>query len=348
MDFNITLDEGSVIEGYLIPDGFSSQASILVYDDMELLGLFLCDVYIESVVIHGRHSTGLVGFRLDEKNTPRLKQIQKLKIADANTGLEIYSRFLPEIHINRKVFRLETQLLSQSALDNSLKPHFQFFADRIEQHGHATAVQMLFLLNQPSVYLSGRVLIQNFRPYFTDEFISVASIRDPFYELAIRLLTVSQPRKKSQRWLSKRDNIIFEPAFNYFFELDMRDEKSVKKRLNSAPKDILFSFQSPFTHQLVAKTPTDNIGRDGIVLALDQLSEFDLFHAEENTTALADDIAELLDLPRQSVTMNTTEPVFLAVTEMLSSITWLEQLLENDLILYHFVQQAKQKSKRIQ
>lgn len=345
MDFNITLDEDFIVEGYVIPDGFSSEASILVFDEKEQVGRFTCDIYIESVVSHGRHSTGLVGFRISRDQIPDIVSMHDLTIVDAATGLTIYRRFAPERHLKKKIFRVETQLLPQSNLDYSLRPHFQFFADRIEQYGHATAVQMFLLLNQPSVYLSGRVLVQNLKQFFEDEFISVVSLRNPFYELAIRLLTVSQPQAKSKKWLSDRDNIIFEPAFDYFSGLDMRDEKSVRQKLNAAPKDVLALFQSPFIHQFVAKSPTDNIGRDGIVTALNVLSEFSLFHAKESSSELANDLADLLDLPRQSISMSTTAPVFDAIADMLSSITWLEQLLENDLIMYHFVQQAELKAK---
>ena len=347
MDFNITLDEGSLVEGYVIPDGFSSEANIFVYDGTRAIGHFSCDIYIESVVTHGRHSSGIVGFRIDENIVPGLSHMSGLMIIDVETNITIYKRFDAEKHIQRKVFRVETQLLPHTSIDNSLKPHFQFFSSQMEKYGHATAVQMFLLLNQPSVYLSGRILVQTLKQYFGDDFVTVVSITDPFYELAIRLLTVSQPQENTQRWLSNRDNIIFQPAFNFFAEMNIFDETEVKQKLKSAPKDVLNLFRSPFIHQFVAKSPTDQIGRDGIVTALNLLSEFNLFHAGEATTELANDFADLLNLPRESINMTTKIPKVLAFSELLSSISWLEQLLEDDLIMYHFVQQAALKSKNI-
>ncbi len=346
MYFNVYSDTGSEIHGYLIPDGFSTSPRIVVRLQNEVLGPFACDVFLEGPYQHKHHATGIVGFVLTSEAVPGIHGALNIEIADADSGFVFYRRFDPDHHIEKRFFRLETQFAPHRELDRSLKPHFQFFADGVEQLGSETVRQTLEVANQPSTYVSGRVMYRSVQQYLTQETISITSIRDPFYELAIRLWTVASFKRRGFSFVSDRDSILFEPAMTYFSPTDFSNENAIRRMIRDAPKDILALFESPFVHQLVASSPTDKVGRDGVSTALDTLSQFTVFIPNETDDSLAVDLAELLAIDRSSVVFSPMRSPFLELSDVLRSVKTLEQVLENDLILFHFVKRAEERAQR--
>ncbi|TNE35796.1 MAG: hypothetical protein EP348_08215 [Alphaproteobacteria bacterium] len=346
MYFNVFADHRSEVHGYLIPDGFSSKPRILVRANGDEIGPIDCDIFLESPYKHRHHETGVVGFILNDANVPGIGQHADLEIADAETGFTFYRRLRPGQHLEKRIFRLETQFSPHNELDLSLMPHFQFNASGIEHYGSETVRQMLEVVNQPSTYVSGRVLLKTVQQYFDSNTITITSLRDPFYELAIRLTTISLAKKRPFSFLSKRDEIIYKPAMEYFSGLNFADEKSLTSKIKSAPKDILTLFDSPFTRQLVAASPTDNVSRDAVSNALDVLSQFSIFNAEEKDDTLARDISDYLGFENYSLRFIPMRPEFKKIADMLRQINTLEHVLESDLILYYFIRKAAVRARK--
>ena len=343
MYFNVYTDAKDIVEGYLIPDGFSTKPSIMVTSGDNVIGPLECDVFLEGPLKHGHHDTGIVGFRLSEENVPGVTGATNLEISDAESRFVFYRRLNPE-HINKRVFRLETQFAPHRELDNSLRGHFQFYASSAEQYGGETVRQMLEIINQPSSYVSGRVLLRSVHRYFTEDTIKITSLRDPFYEMAIRLVSVASYKKKPMSFVSERDAILFEPAMGYFADTSFDDPEKLRSKILSAPKDVLSLFESPFTHQLVASSPTDKISREGVSSALDALSQFTIFDSSESDSGIAQSIGEFLGLDSAEISFSPVRSPFLELSEVLRDIKVLEQVLENDLILFHFIRKAEQRA----
>ncbi|WP_411037409.1 hypothetical protein [Shinella sp. BYT-45] len=346
MYFNVYTDSGSVIEGYLIPDGFSAKPEIVVRCEGSTFGPLPCDVFLSGPYDHKHHETGIVGFRLDEEKIPGLAGAKDIEIADAESGFIIYRRLLPAVHIRKRIFRLETQFAPHQEFDRSLKPYFQFYAAGAEKYGSETVRQMLEIVNQPSTYVSGRVMLKSVQQYFTQDTIRITSIRDPFYELAIRLGSISVFKRRRLSFVSERDEILFEPAMAYFADTNLTDYDAVRQKIRSAPKDILALFESPFTHQLVAASPTDKVSRDGVSAALDALSQFTVFSANEKDAQLAIDVAELLGVDETAISFSPVRSPFLELADVLREIKILEHVLENDLILFYFIRKAESRALR--
>ena len=345
MYFNVYSDTGETIEGYLIPDGFSTKPTITVTCNSQTYGPFPCNVFLEGPLKHGHHDTGVVGFRLDGENVPGLPGSSDIVIADEETGFVIYQRYDADRHVPKRVFRLETQFAPHKELDNSLKDHFQFHAGSAELYGGETVRQMLEIVNQPSTYVSGRVLLRTVHRYFTDETLRITSLRDPFYELAIRLLTVASHKKRPLKFMSERDMILFEPAMQHFSDTNFSDPQAIKAKILGAHKDVLSLFESPFTHQLVATNPTEKISRDGVSSALDALSQFTIFDPHETDGDIADAISESTGIARDDIAFSPVRSPFLEIADILREIKILEHVLENDLILLHFIRKAEQRAK---
>jgi len=348
MYFNVISDTGSEIDGYLVPDGFSAKPSITVTVDGEPHGPFFCDVYLEGPKRLHHHETGIVGFKLSTSQIPGLTAGLSVEIGCADTGIVFYRRYDPARHIEKRVFRLETQFVPHSELDISLKPYFQFHASSVEQYGSETIRQSLEVINQPSTYVSGRILLRNVQDVLTQETVKLTSLRDPFYELAVRLSVIASFKRRPFSYLSKRDEIIFEPAMEYFSDMNLADEQSIADKIKYAPSDVLDLFESPFTRQLVASSPSDTVARESISTALDVLSQFTVFDPEEKDASFASDLAMLLGIERERVRFFPMRQAFIDLADKLRRFSSLEHLLENDLILYFFIKKAKKRSRKVQ
>ncbi len=344
MYFNVYKDEGSVIEGYLIPDGFSSKPRVFVDLEKTRYGPFDCDIFLPGPFNHKHHATGIVGFEVNEDKVPGLQSTLHVEVGDEDTGTVFYRRFLPGTHRRARVFRLETQFIPHNETDQSLKPYFQFHAEQVERHGTETVRQMLEIAHQSSTYVSGRVLLKSVQPYLTEDTIRITSLRDPFYELAVRLWVAGTYHKRKLPFVSERDAVLLKPAFGHFASTDFSDFSSLQHHITTAPKEILELFSSPFTHQLVAANPTDVVRRDGLSSALDVLSQFTIFSSDEDAEIFAGDIAETLDLDRSTVFVNPLRSQFISLANRLREIKVLEYILENDLILYYFIARAKERA----
>lgn len=345
MYFNVYSDTGGEIEGYLIPDGFSSKPSICIRAGSSLYGPFVCDIFLPGPYSHKHHDTGIVGFKINGDKIPDLPEISDLEISDADTGFVFYRRYLPHQHVPRRVFRLETQIAPHREFDNSLKSHFQFFAAGVEGFGSETVRQMLEIANQSSTYVSGRVLLKGVQPYITSETIKIVSLRDPFYELALRLSAVSALKYRALTFISERDLLFFRLAIDHFGGLDFSRPDQVCEKLRTAPKEILTLFESPFTHQLVASNPSEKVSRDSVAAALDALSQFAIFDPDEQSASLAFDTAEILALSPNALSFAPLRQQFVDMAAKLRNVAILEQVLESDLILHHFVRSASRKAK---
>lgn len=345
MNFCVHLDIGTEIHGYFVPDGFSVAPSIHVRinDDPEVTEVFTW-VFVEGARNQGFHATGKVGFILTDDNVPGISAAPKVELSDPDSGLIFYRRALSGEFIAKKVLRVETSYLPSSEIDLSVKEHFQFFEHRVERYGFETIRQMLEI-NQPSAYVSGRVLVKNFRLYIDYNIdLTMISLRDPFYELAVRMLIFSRHARKKISFISPRDEILFKPVIHWLAEINLSDEDTVKKAIRHASRDIVSLLCSPFTQQLVGASPSDKATLGDVSRALDTLSQFTLFDSGRSTTPYADKVAMLIGLPPGSVQMKPQlEPVHV-LADLLRTIVKAEHILEADLILYHFIQKAEERA----
>ncbi|MDQ0454877.1 hypothetical protein [Rhizobium paknamense] len=346
MNFCVYLDNGHEVHGYFVPDGFSKQPKIHVrVNGEDKITEINCWIYLEGAKAQGAHETGNVAFVLSKDNVPGIDLADDLEIIDPDSGLVFYRRDKFGKYIPKKVFRLETSYVPQMEIDLSLKPYFQFFEHRVENYGFETVRQMLEIIHQPSVYVSGRVLLKNYLLYIDYNIdTTLISLRDPFYELATRLIIFSRFKKHRFRFVTERDKTLFLPVIEWFSDVDIQDEGSIRKKIRSAPKDTLSLLSSPFTHQLIASSPSDVARLDDVSRALDRLSQFTLFDAGRYESGYADNIAELLNIPVGTIKIKPQlEPVH-QLADILRSISTVEHILEADLILYHFIQKAEHKA----
>lgn len=348
MNFCVYLDNGAEVHGYFVPDGFATSPKINVrIDAREEVTAIETWIFIEGARTQGIHQTGNVGFILSEDNIPGISNADQVELSDPDSGMVFYRRAQPGTYTPKKVLRIETSYVPHSEIDLSLKPHFQFGEHRVEHYGYETIRQMLEIIHQPSVYVSGRILLKNFKSYIGYNIdYTLISLRDPFYELALRLLVFSRVGKQDFNFVSARDKTLFKPVIAWLDGLDIHDDRAMRRAIGRAPKDAMNLLSSPFTQQLTAANPSEVPTLNEVSQALDALSQFTLFDVAGDPSAYPRNIEALLDLDSGTVRMRPQLDAVLQLSDRLRQFSLMQHILEADLLLYHFIQKAGERAAR--
>lgn len=340
MLFNVEHDRGDVIEGYLIPDGFSEQPTIAIYDCNGGVVNLICDQARPAVVESGRHASGLVGFRIDENTIPGLSVVETLSIRDAKSGVLIYRRPQVPVPVPLKVIRLEPQLIPSTHIDRYCGKFFQYELHAIERFGHETVLQAFHLNAVSSIYLSGRLLMRNYEEFFDRGFQGIVFLTDPYYEMAGRIFLLKKMATNRITFLGDRDQLFLAPAAEYFAETDLLNEVSLRFSLKRAPQKVRNVLVSPMTRQLVCAYPEQTVSRNDVAPAIDLLSRFTIVGHDGDRSHFQEAVGELFAIPVEGLSLPTRHSVLEDIADILRSLPVAELMLEQDLILDHYVRQA--------
>ena len=339
MLFNIEVDEGRRIVGYLVPDTFSGIPSVRVSDGEKELLILPCQEERPALVAAGRHETGRCGFTIDETVIADLAQQSALELYDHETNILIYRRRSPSQVVQKRIFRLETHLFPLWHFDDAISHRFQFFHKGIERHGRETATQIFLLNNSSSLYFSGRLLIKTYENYINETFNCVALLRNPYMELAERLLTFKHVRKVGKQLLGERDMIAYDPAIE-FAEAIGNDEKALHRAFATMPRAAIAILTNPLTRQLAARTPEDVPKKGAVAAALSTLSSFAILGVRERQDLFLAQIADLAGIMAETL---PPIPEFIRTSELseqLKEVPEARLLIEQDLEVYHQVKSA--------
>jgi hypothetical protein len=335
MLFNVETDTGSRLTGYVVPDSFSGRPRITVrWGGTGLLTLEASESR-QALVAAGRHATGQCGFTVDETHIRGLENIADLELFDADTGILIYRRRPPGTLVDLNIFRLETHLLPLWRLDDSLNYKFKYWYKGIDRHGRETSTQLFCLNNCISSYASGRLLYKNYEFYLVKGLMTVALLRDPYDELAERLLVLNMAREDGEQLLGARDALIFEETIAFVAELQTFEEDELRRLFRRLPNSVIAALSNPLVRQLTASTPDEMPNLGSIATALDALSSFTIVGLRSNTGHFLAAIADLIGIDAAALPMLDEFPRVSELGERLRKIGLIECFLEKDLELYH-------------
>lgn len=340
MLFNIEYDNEEIIEGYLIPDGFSEKPCILVtIDDGSVLKLD-CDQERSAVLKSGRHATGVVGFRIDQNCIANLRNQKRLAIHDAKTGLLIYRRPTENSLIQLKLLRIDFSIIPMSKFDRFCTHHFQYALSGAESHGHETVLQIFHLNAVHSIYISGRLMFRNYEHFLDAGFQVIGDIPDPYYEMATRLFILKHLAKGRVPFIGDRDQILFSEAAEHFRDVNLSSERELGTAFKKANEKVRNVFASPTTRQLVCTYPDQTIHRQNVAPAIDALSRFKVIGCGEENPHFKSALGELLGLKENSFSLPPQNSLRTELVEKLRALHVTEMILEEDLILNYYLKQA--------
>jgi hypothetical protein len=339
MLFNIEQDHGDHLIGYVVPDNASDVPDIELYSEGHLLLEMQVNEVRDALVIAGRHLTGRCGFRIDSSMIPGLADCADLAIREKDTGLLIYRRPHP-LHLQRRILRLDTSLYPLLRIDNHLKSLFQYFQIGIDQFGRETVTQ-LFLLNAiSSVYLSGRILYNNYVMYIDEIFDCYTMIQDPYEEFAERLLILAKLSKIGAHHIGERDAVRMAPAIAYAGALAFQDQRKLRKQLLDMPIEVAHLMVNPLARQFTASTLDELPPRRAIARTLEVLSKFKVVGLRSRSDEFIDSLAASLDIGAEQFPQldlfSATQRLGRAIREM----RCVDHLLELDVEIFEHIRVA--------
>jgi hypothetical protein len=338
--FNLEHDTRNAIIGYLVPDGFADRPRIIVRDGQETLFEMECNEMREAVLRAGRHETGMIGFRIDDTILPDIEQRPELTLWDHKSGVLIYRRAPPASIVQKKLVRVETQMIPFLAMDKAIKPHFQYGADGVDRFGLETVQQMFHLNAVPSIYLAGRLQIRTFTEFLDRDFQAIAVINDPYMEMAERLFLLQRFKSVPQGIFGDRDRMTFGPAVEHFAEVDISSSASLKDALKVMPDPVSRILNAPLTRQIALSSGDESLGHNAVPAAVDMLSRFAVVGLREAPETYIEPIAELIGVEPSTLPEASNFSQIASIADRLRDLPIAEKLLEKDIIVYHFARQA--------
>lgn len=340
MLFSLDHDVGSSIEAYLVPDSGGTVPSVRIKSNgVELLKMEANNP-LPDLVDAGRHTTGMCGFLIDDSIIPDLASFESLEISEAESGLIIYRRPQPSFIPDMKVFRLETHLLPLWRIDDALNDRFQYWYKGIDRRGYETSTQVFCIEECNSSFISGRLFMKNIEYYLNLGFKSVVIFRDPYEELAERLIILKNMSPKTVELLGPRDALTFEPVMAHLAELEQFDEESCKRFFKRAPDTVLAPLANPFIRQLTASTPDEMPKKTSIAPALATLSGFEIIGLRSEPEDFTYALTDMLGIEPETVPVIREYARVTELGQRLRAIRDVEALLEQDLDVYSHTTEA--------
>jgi hypothetical protein len=295
MQFHIDSDGGTSIAGWLVPDNPAAIPKIVIASPGHLKEFELeANVLRTDLKDLGLHSSGMAGFLIDEQLVPDLGKIDDIEIRDSVTRLLIHRRSRDSYHLQRKFFFYGQHAMPQTPLDTLLSKHFALNYQAIEQHSFDTLYSIINNQFATSIFLSGRPRLYRYRQLLRERgFTIVTLLRDPYEELAERLLFIRYASNKSSPSFTANYMTGLEVLVDMVRRMDFGERDSFAaafKVLNDPQRQAL---ANPFVRTLACQLDESPEPKH-VSIALDNLAGMDLVGLTTRFDEFKSTLSELL------------------------------------------------------
>ncbi len=333
---------GRTIGGWLTPDNPADTPKVqIIRPDGKTVELESNAVRPDLVEVK-LHPTGKAGFGIDRKIIPDLDDIiDQIEIRDAATGITLYRPYDPAQHVAGRIFRLELQAMPYAAIESAWSRNFSLYYNAVERYPFET---FFGILNNPvskSLALSGRPSLHRYEQLFRDrEYKFVTLLRDPFEELAERLLFVRYTLSPNA------------PADFQHHLTGLADLRAVTQRMDLSNFDTFleaFSYLSdrqmddlsnPLVRALACNVEDPEPRPHHVELALNRLATFDLVGTRPNFGAYKSGLSELLGRDILGGEEMINIDLVLKIADELKNVKLARALVALDAELYKFASKA--------
>ena len=344
MFFSIDEDKGTVVSGWIAPDNPVQSARVLVCAPGRPEIEILAANPRPDIKDMGIHTTGAVGFRIDAKTVKDLAKLKDLEIVEAESRLLLYRRFRKGEHIERRLSLFDSSVMPQIQIVKDVGRHFAMSYPSSERYPLET---MLVLINNyfsKSIFISGRPSYQRYASALEGAgYVRAALLRDPFEELAERLLFIDWLSKSRQSILGPSLLSGVRPLVELAHELAQGagkdDRRALTGRFRAAKPDERRAIASPMTRQFACEGPDDEPQYRHVAIALDRLAGFQTVGLRERyglfATLLGHELGVTLDLKEP-----TPFPGARDFAAQLREVPVVVDMLEADVALHAYVRDA--------
>lgn len=339
MFFNIDADDGRSIRGWVAPDNPSATPKLVV---VTAGGEIEVEANYPRPDIRdlGIHNTGMVGFDVNDSVVPNLQEVDDVEILEAESRMQIYRRFRIDRHLEKKLFLFDCSVAPQRRIIAAANRLFTLNYTNSERYSFET---MLVIINNSfnkSIFISGRSNSSRYASYLADAgYATAAILRDPFEELAERLLLLRLLSKSDAAYLLPTFITGITPLIDFARDLAFDDQKALTAAFRRATEDQREAMRSPMTRTFgcnVDEFPE----RRNVSIALENLARMDVVGTRSRFRAFSHLLSDVIgaDLVGQEepVTFDTVK-TFAAALARVGPVT---DLLEHDLALYSYAEEA--------
>jgi hypothetical protein len=346
MLFSIDNDAGSQIIGWVMPNNPSATPRVRVIVDGKVRHVIEATIFRPLLKEQGLHSTGICGFAITEKNCPGITKLEHVELRDDETGLLLFRRRPKSGILAAKLFRLEPRIIPRSAINEALIPFFHMAYTSLELQNEETLTSIFSIPFTDSLYLTGRIFFRAFEHQIKDRgFKSAILIRDPFHELAERMLVLRLLGNDSSGKVALFPSDV-RKASRQFRDLDLSNADPMRKLLRSLDENSHKILSNPLTQVLANKSITETVNRTSLGAALDSLSEIDIVVPSDEVLRFFDLVGAMLET-EDVFAVDTTAPKsyenIVAVSDILKTLPEAHAILEYDIELHSLVSEANRR-----
>ncbi len=340
MFFNTDGDEGHAISGYVALDNPAMTAELSLVVAGETVARGAANIFRPDILELGINNTGNVGFRFDESDAPGLSEQEDVKIVEQSSGLQVFGRFMPSRHIKRRLMLFDTAVMPQLAILNRITRNFALNYPLSERMSLETMIVVINNEPAPSVFINGRSNFSRYVGYLEKkEYLRAAVLRDPFDELAERLLFANLLNRPDVKHLVPTLYSNLEPLIEFASDLPFDDYKKMIAAFRRASPEVRQAIASPMT-KIYACTPEESPQRRHVSTALENLASMNVVGTRRHFGPFCAWLeaslgATIFDGTEFSTFANTVD-----VAETLSRIGLVADLLDHDISLYTYFENA--------
>ncbi|WP_117190668.1 hypothetical protein [Rhizobium terrae] len=339
MHFHIDRDIGHTISGWMILDNPAEVPEFSVVVPGHGGTTLKANVLRTDLRDLGLHVSGLVGFEIDEYMMPGLGGFERLVIQETSSGLIIYRRETEISLLEQKVLVCEVSAIPQIRYRASARAFLLPYL-MIDRYSLDTITSILGNNYSNSIFLAGQLnWLRHGELAKEKKFLCIAVLRDPFTELAERLIFVKYVLEK--RDMQGREFLMehFAKIIPMVAETNLDDDRSLLKAFRELKPEHKSAIRSPMT-ALFGATPDEILQRRNVSFALDNLAQFDVVGLREDYERVRWMANSLAGVDVISDQQQDFFPDVPRLATRLKRIGLVADLLDEDIALHSFAVEA--------
>lgn len=340
MFFNVDSDRGAVIHGWFAADNPAVSARLAIRAPGREEVTVEANLQRDDVRDLGLHGTGRVGFRIDKSIVPDLDELADVEIVEAESGLPIYRRLQSGRHIEKKLILFDASLMPQRRILDQIRDNFALTYFSVERYSLETSIVLISNHHATSIVVTGRSNYNRYAAHLDNAgFIKAALLREPYEELAERLLFLNLLSRSPSAHLATSFLTGVQPLLEFARDLPLTDTKAMVSHFRQIDAEQKRAIANPMVRMLGCDVG-DEPERRHVSIALDNLAAMDVVGCRERYSAFRNLLWRTLGADVLGEETPTAFASVAALAKDLMRVGVLGDLLEHDAALYRLAREA--------
>jgi hypothetical protein len=340
MHFCMDADDGDCVRGWIAPNNPSSIPKVVVVRPGQAELVVEANVMREGIREMGLHETGQVGFAIGKDLVPEIAALDEFILLEAESRLPIFHRTRAPAPLKQKLCMFDTAVAQDNVFRDTTSKYFNlsyFCAESIPLETMMSVINNKFT---DSIFIHGRPSVFRYTSMLNDaNFRKAALLTNPFVDLAARLMYVKAFSQALGDDAGSGELRELECLVSLANALPFDDPKGMAAVFRDATPQQIRALADPMT-RLFACEPNEEASHRHVSLALESLSTMDLVGTRARFDVFSKTLHGLIGndiFEAQDFAMVETVKT---VAKSLAQIKFVNEWLENDVILYSWAEQA--------